>query len=131
MYLISSKNVDYFSTMSNTVLSHMSKVFTSNKSVISLDKTSIIKFITNKSQEYDLKIGYDEEDIQESTNTKFLGLQIDKQLYWKNHIDLMVPKLSRACYAIRSVSHDSSRNLQINLFFLFSFHNEIQNNFLG
>jgi len=44
--IISSKNVD-FSTMSNTVLSYISKWFTSNKLVLNLDKTNIIKFITN------------------------------------------------------------------------------------
>jgi hypothetical protein len=44
--IISSKNFDDFSTVSDTVLSHMSKWFTSNKLVLSLDKTNIIKFIT-------------------------------------------------------------------------------------
>jgi hypothetical protein len=46
--IISSKNVDDFSTMSNTVLSHMSKWFSSNKLVLNLGKTNTIKFITNK-----------------------------------------------------------------------------------
>jgi hypothetical protein len=32
----------------------------------------------------------------QSVNTKFLGLQIDNHLNWKNHIDQMVPKLSGA-----------------------------------
>jgi hypothetical protein len=30
--------------------------------------------------------------IEESANTKFLGLQIDNHLNWKNHIDQMIPK---------------------------------------
>jgi hypothetical protein len=47
--IISSKNSDDFSTMSNTVLSHMSKWFTSNKLVLNLDKTNVIIFITNES----------------------------------------------------------------------------------
>jgi hypothetical protein len=75
---------------------------------LNLDKTNIIKFITNESPQYDLKTNCDEEYIEESINTKFLGLQIDNHLNWKNHIDLMTPKLSRACYAIRAVSHISS-----------------------
>jgi hypothetical protein len=58
--IISSKNFDDFSAMSNTVLSHMSKWFSSNKLVLNLDKTNIIKLITNKSPQYDLNIGYDE-----------------------------------------------------------------------
>jgi hypothetical protein len=69
-----------------------------------------MKFITNKLPHYDLKIVYDENYTEESINTKFLGLKIDNHLNWKNHIDLMIPKLSRASYAIRSVSHISSTN---------------------
>jgi hypothetical protein len=75
----------------------MSKWFTSNKLVLKLDKTNIMKFITNKSPQYDLNIGYDEKYIEESINTKFLGLQFNNHLNWKNHIDLMIPKLSRTC----------------------------------
>jgi hypothetical protein len=45
--IISSKNFDDFSTISNTVLSHMSKWFTTNKLVLNLEKTNIIKFTTN------------------------------------------------------------------------------------
>jgi hypothetical protein len=53
-------------------------------------------------------IGYNEKYIKESENTKFLGLQIDNHLNWKNHIDQIVPKLSGACYSSRSVSHVSN-----------------------
>jgi hypothetical protein len=66
-------------------------------------------------------IGYDEKYIEESVNIKFLGLQIDNYLNWKNHIDLMIPKLSTACYAIRSVSHVSSTDRIKSIYFA-SFH---------
>jgi hypothetical protein len=64
--MISGNNFDDFSTILNTFLSHMSKWFTSNKLVLNLSKTNIIKFITNKSPQYDLKIGYDEKYKEES-----------------------------------------------------------------
>jgi hypothetical protein len=114
-----------------TVLSHMSICFTSNKLVLNLDKTNIIKFITNKSPQYDLKIGYDEKYTEESINTKFLGLYTDNHLNWKNHIHLMIPTLSRACYAIRFMSRISSTDTLKSIYFLFPFQNEIWNYFLG
>jgi hypothetical protein len=86
----------------------MSKWLTFNKLVLNPDKTNIIKLITNKSPQYDLKTGYDEKYIEESTNTKFLDLQIDNHLNWKNYIDLMIPKLSTACYAVISMSHTAA-----------------------
>jgi hypothetical protein len=87
-----SKNFDDFCTISNTVLSQMSGCFTANKMALNLDKTNIIQFKTNNTPQYDLCIGCNEKYIKESENTKFLGLQIDNHLNWKNHIDQIVPK---------------------------------------
>jgi hypothetical protein len=44
----------------------------------------------------------------------------------------MVPKLSGACYAVRSLFHVSNINtLQVNLFRIFSVCCKVQDNFLG
>jgi hypothetical protein len=61
---------------------------------------TLIKFTANNSS-----IGYDGKCIGESVNMKFLGLQIDNHLNLTNHIDKLIPKLSGACYAVRSVCH--------------------------
>jgi hypothetical protein len=78
---------------------------------LNLDKTNIIRFITKNSPQYPLNIGFNEKYIEEAVNTKFLGLQIDSHLNWKNHVDQLVPKLSGACYAVRSMLHISNRKL--------------------
>jgi hypothetical protein len=105
----------------------MSKWFTSSKLVLHLNKTNTIKFITNmsKSPQYNLYIEYDEKYIEESINTKFLGLQIDNHLNWKKHIHLMIPKLSRACYAIRFMSHISSTDTLKSIYFT-NFHSSMK-----
>jgi hypothetical protein len=100
--IISSKNYDDSSATSNTVPPHVSKWFTSNKLVLYLDETNIITFIINKPPQYNLNIGLDETYTEESVNAKFLGLLTDNHFNWK-YIDLVIPKLSRACYAIRSM----------------------------
>jgi hypothetical protein len=67
-----------------------------------------------------LNFAYDEKYIEESINTEFLGLQINNHLNWKNHIDVTILKLSRVCYAIRSMSHISSTDtLKSNYFAYF------------
>jgi hypothetical protein len=40
--------------------------------------------------------------ITNSSYTKFLGVTMDNTLSWNNHIDLLVKKLSTACYIIRN-----------------------------
>jgi hypothetical protein len=44
-------------------------------------------------------------------NTKLLGLQIDNHLNLKNHVDQTIPKLSGACYAVRSSSTSATLTL--------------------
>jgi hypothetical protein len=81
----------------------MNTWITANKLALYLDKTNIIKFSTNNSRQYALSTSYNERYIEESVNTKFLSLQIDNHLNCVNHIDQMIPKLTRVCYGI--ISH--------------------------
>ena len=54
-----------------------------------------------------LHTGYKENYIEEMANTESLGLQIDNHLNLKNRSELMIHKLSGACYAVRSTVHVS------------------------
>jgi hypothetical protein len=79
----------------------MNKWFNANILALNLAKTNVMKFTTNNALQYVLNIGYNGKYIEESVNTKFLGLQIDSHLSWSNHIDKLIPKLSGAFYAVR------------------------------
>jgi hypothetical protein len=93
--------------------------FTANKLALNLDKTNIIKFITYNSPQHALSIGYNEKYIQASVNTKFLGLQIYNHLNSTNHIDKLIPKLSGACYAVRSMLHVSNTDTLRSVYFAY------------
>jgi len=47
--------------------------------------------------------------IQEEINSEFLGLEVDKHMYWKTHIKLVPTKGSSTCYALRCMKHMGSR----------------------
>ena len=49
-----------------------------------------------------LKIGFNNNFITSSSYTKFLGMTMDNTLSWNNNIDLLVKKLSTACYILRN-----------------------------
>ena len=49
-----------------------------------------------------LKIGFNNTFITNSSYTKFLGVTMNNTLSWNNHIDLLIKKLSTACYIIRN-----------------------------
>jgi hypothetical protein len=49
-------------------------------------------------------IGYDNKTTEEVLTTKSLSLQTDNNLNWKKHIEYIIPKLSSACFAMRTVT---------------------------
>jgi len=88
----------------------MIKWFAANNLVINLDKTNIIKFITKNSAHSTLHIGYKEKYIEQTVNTKFLGLEVDNLIFVKNHPEQMIPKLT-ACYVDRLLVPVSNSNI--------------------
>ena len=58
-------------------------------------------------------------------NTKFPGLQIDNHINWKNHIEKMILKLCRACFAIWSMVHIRNINTVKSIYCVY-FHSTIK-----
>ena len=52
-----------------------------------------------------------ENQITNSTNTKFLGLTIEEMLSWKCHINQILSRLSSACYAIKVITPFMSEDI--------------------
>jgi hypothetical protein len=84
--------------------------FAANKLVLNLEKTNIMKFVTNNSPHCALTIGYKHKYIEEAVTIKFLGMHLDNHLNWKDRTDLIIPKLSAACYTVRQMYHTSNSN---------------------
>jgi hypothetical protein len=111
------------------IFASLNKWIKANKLTLNFDKTNFIKFCTTSKNCVNLNIGYVDKTIEEVETTKFLGLQIDNNLKWKTHIQCIIPKLSSACFAMKTCE---SRNFKISLLFcLLPFHNVIWNSFLG
>jgi hypothetical protein len=70
--------------------------------------TNAIKFNLSHSQEDSFQIPYKDKAIKQVTNIKFLGLEIDQHLNCKTHTEQIIPKLSSACCAVRSMFHFSN-----------------------
>jgi hypothetical protein len=83
----------------------MIKWFAANNLVLNLDIMNIMKFITKDSSQSTLHFSYKEMYIEETVNTQFLGLQINKHMNLKKHFEQITPQFSRVSYAIRSMAH--------------------------
>jgi hypothetical protein len=76
-----------------------------------------MKFLMSNSPHCALTIGYKDKYIEETANSKFLGLHLDNHVNWNYHIDQMIPKLSAACYTVRSMFHISNINILKSIYF--------------
>jgi hypothetical protein len=91
-------------------INNINNWFRCNSLSLNFNKTYFLQFRPKNSYEIDIKISCHNKLIKETKNTKFLGLDIDSSLSWKNHIDQITFKLSRACYAIRYVKNFMSQD---------------------
>jgi hypothetical protein len=63
-----------------------------------------MKFCTTNKNCANLSIGYVYKTIEDVETTKFLSLYVDNNLNWKTHIQYITPKLSSACFAVRTIT---------------------------
>jgi hypothetical protein len=97
----------------------MIECFAANKLILNPEKTNIMKPVTSNSPHCALTIGYKDKCIEERLNSKFLGLPLDNHLNWEDHIHQMIPELSGACYALRSMFHISNINTLTSIYFAY------------
>ena len=72
-----------------------------------MGKTNMIKFCTDHLLNNQQQCPTDNYLI----SIRFLGLELDNNMNWKNHVVKILPKLSRACYAVRAMYCFSSLNM--------------------
>jgi len=66
-----------------------------------------------------LTVGHKDKYIEEAVNLKFLGIQIDNHLNWKNHTDQIIPKLSAACYMVRQMYYICNNDTLKSIYFAY------------
>ena len=94
----------------NNIIDNINDWFRGNSLSLYFDKTYFLQFRTKNSQEINIKIRCDNQQIKEIKNIRFLGLDIDCSLSWKDHIDQTMFKIDSACYSIRYVKHFKSQD---------------------
>ena len=91
----SHKNLRYLEWMLNEDLKIVSDWFKCNKLTLNIGKTVSLLFSPTKKTVDKLKLYIGDELINQSTNTKFLGVWLDDQLNWRMQYLKLLPKLKR------------------------------------
>ena len=96
--IITGTNYTEFVAKLNKVLLDVHEWFRDNLLFLNLNKTTYLQFLTKNSQKLDLNNTLMNNQITNSTNTKFLGLTTEETLSWKVHINQIVyTKLGLLC----------------------------------
>ena len=100
--LLAYSNLIDFNKNIHMVFATLNKWFRANRLSLNFSKTNYVHFTTKRNMSVNLKIGFNNNLITNSSHTKLLGVTIDNTLSWNNHIALLMKKLNTACYIIRN-----------------------------
>jgi len=75
------------------VFTTLNKWLTANHLFLNFNKTNYVHFTTKRNMSVNLKIGFNNNFITNSSYTKFLEVTMNSTLSWNNHIDLLMKKI--------------------------------------
>lgn len=102
----------------NKDLENLQEWFKSNKLSLNTSKTFYILFQNNrKAVDKKLKIVMNSTPIEKKTSIKFLGMLVDSQLNWHDHIQYIKCKISGSLYAINKVKFTLPTKYLVTLYY--------------
>jgi hypothetical protein len=102
--LITQKNEADLQDKVKLVLASMMEWFSANGLVLNMEKTNIMKSTPSNRLNMAFQIIHQDKLLTEINHTKLLGMELNKNINWKSHIQKLLPKLGSACYLIRRMS---------------------------
>ena len=89
-----------------------------NQLTINVKKTNYILFKSPKKQtQKNIKIFRNDYELKQVENCKFLGVIIDENLTWKQHMLYMTDKIAKSTGILSKIRHYISNNLLITLYY--------------
>jgi hypothetical protein len=108
--VVKSPNSKDFQTNMVTAFNCVNKWFKVNLLPINVDKNRYIQFKTKNKPTIDISLVCNDNVITTLPSIKFLSVYIHDSINWNCHIEHIIPKLSSACYVMRSIKPFMSLN---------------------
>jgi exonuclease III len=102
------KNRDSYENLTNTSLKHVIEWMNDNNLMINLDKTKCIQFNLRKPP-LDNIVKYNEKIVEHVNEIRFLGIQIDSNVRWKQHINNLCKKIYQYVYVLKRLKETVSQ----------------------
>ena len=109
-------------TVNNELLS-VTKWLIANKLTLNVGKSNYIIFRPPQKNVKDITLKINNDEIEEKTHTKYLGVILDRHLSWKEHIHFLNLKLSKALGVLSKLRHCCSEKILKSVYYaLFQAH---------
>ena len=119
--LYSHKNIDILTTTLNSELAKVQAWFECNKLSLNIDKTNFMYFKNIHSPPINCNIKINNKPLTEKFSTKFLGVTIDANLTWHEHVNNITKSISKnigILYKLRNLISSTSLYLLYNALIL-------------
>jgi hypothetical protein len=95
--------------------------FKKNKLQLNPSKSVVLQFQLNSWIDAHDEITFicGEQDIETTAQTNLLGIQVDKNVTWNFHIDILSKKLAKAAYAIRVLKYSINSDALITVYYAY------------
>lgn len=100
-HLIKSSNLETLNVQTNAAVYQIEKWSRENNLVLNHSKTAVMRFQEKRGRDSCTLIWMNNKSIVEESETKLLGVIIDKELNWKSHIDMVCKKMASCCFLIK------------------------------
>jgi hypothetical protein len=114
--LLSGKDNNEVVNILNQELNNVSVWFKINKLSLNTNKTNFIIFRSSKSKPFKCNITIDGIDIVQALSVKFLGVEIDDRLSWKNHISTVENKIASVIGVLNKIRYKITSNIAFLLY---------------
>ena len=107
--LVADKNINDLRYKLNNVMTELQTWFTLNILIVNTEKTLAMSFHTPQNKKPVVpQVIFVGRDIPYNTETKFLGIHINENMKWNNHIKHLSSKLNTSYYMISSLKNVTS-----------------------
>ena len=101
----SASNIDAVTNVVNNELKQLGLWFRENKLSLNVNKANFIMFNNKKQPRTDVHIVLNGTNIEQVTYTTFLGVTIDENLTWREHIKTVETKVSKSIAVLYKIMH--------------------------
>ena len=115
------KNLSELSESLNEALVNIEEWLRCNRLSLNVLKTNYMIFTTKNKLNHNVDISVNNVLIERVYVTKFLGVQIDPKLNWKNHIEYICKKISKCIRMISKARRKLHKSPLIPLYYSFAF----------